>query len=382
MSKPPEFDHNLFNGINPILQSRLQRRGGWSMFHSQHIVEIARALNRILPPEYYATTDDPLRIRKTRTEPDDLVLQRSTSLAPHSKRPLAPQPPHTSAAKSYTDVLEVAEDAYQQAVVLYKRTDEGDVPVTRFEVISPTNVSALGSGALADEGIIDYNRKQAETLSAGINLVEVHYLDRYPPTARLAPFVPNYAVDDPNDRATTATAYHVAVTKPLGVIERPEVDPLPNAPDTYQLPVDVTIYPFGIEMPIPTIAVPLSPGDTPVHLDLQKVYDEQFYDQRWGIGVNYQLSLAEVGMEQHSSADKWAFLAREVTVLNGLAAHGFDLDALDDGTKLDLIRDEDQLQTALERLEQAMQGFRPDWFSFPKPPSDNTPTGPAPNRDR
>src|SRR5258708_2239512 len=67
-------NHNQYKGVNVHLQSRLQEtNSGWSSFHDQHIHEIARALNRLLPPNYYASTKESMQI-KTRTQPDTSVL--------------------------------------------------------------------------------------------------------------------------------------------------------------------------------------------------------------------------------------------------------------------------------------------------------------------
>src|SRR5438093_1416633 len=115
-------NHNQYKGINAHLQSRLQEtNGGWSSFHDQHIHEIARALNRILPPNYYASTEDSMQI-KTRTEPDGLVLKRQPdTTVPPARFDDAPGRESPS-VRLYAGMLEVQQDQYQRAVVLYKRT--------------------------------------------------------------------------------------------------------------------------------------------------------------------------------------------------------------------------------------------------------------------
>jgi len=99
-----------------------------------------------------------------------------------------------------------------------------------------------------------------------------------------------------------------------------------------------------VEDLIPTIAVPLAEGDPPVHLDLQAVYDAQFFDQRWGIGVNYAVSIADVGMDRHSLADKTAFLGRILTILDAIG-RGVDLET---GEKLELIQNAQRLREIAE----------------------------------
>ncbi len=305
-----ESSYNQYNGVNAILQSRLQR-GGWSVFHGQHVNEIARALNRILPSDYYATTEDPLRIKKIQTEPDDLILKRGSATTHPPLYPVRhPVSEKPSLSRSYTGVFEIAEEEFQKAVVIHRLTPKDDLPITRIELLSPTNVG-LPSGA----GVSDYNRKRAETLAAGLNVVEIHYLDRYPPTTGLQNWVPSYVAEQSVERASEATAYHVAVTKPH-VVDKTDVRSSVNEPQRIQIPVDVTIYPFGIEESIPTIEIPLAVNDASIYLDLQAVYDTQFFEQRWGIGVDYNVKAEDIPIGGYTQSDQLLILARNLTIVD------------------------------------------------------------------
>jgi len=193
-------NYNQYRGINAHLQSHLQEtNGGWSSFHDQHINQIAWALNHLLPPNYYASTEDSMQI-KTRTEPDGLVLKRHPE-APLPPTRIEPAPDSESpTARFFAGVLAIEHEQYQKAVVLYKRTDEEDLAVTRLELLSPANIESRVEAAA-------YNKKREETLAAGINLIEVHYLHRSAPMTGLREYIPNYAIGKREERPSEGVLY-------------------------------------------------------------------------------------------------------------------------------------------------------------------------------
>jgi len=272
-----------------------QPNGGWSSFHDQHINEIARGLNRLLPADYYATTEDSMQI-KTRSEPDVLILNepnRSAVLSVH-----APQS-STSVRQSFSGVLEIAEDEYQKAVMLYRRRpDETDVPITRFELLSPSNIN---DRLKADA----YDRKREETLRASLNLVELHYLDTMPPVTGLRPYVSVYPVSAAA-RVANATPYYVAITRPQGRETA--------GSGMLKIPLSVDVYPFGVDVRMPVIDVPLSAADGTLTLDLQAIYDQHFFEQRWGGGVYYDEEVP--GSESFSKVDQDRLFARLLAIKN------------------------------------------------------------------
>ena len=59
-----KFRKNIYNGVNAHLNSELQHESGaWEVFHSEHIPDIARAIDAVLPPGYLAETEHGLQIR-------------------------------------------------------------------------------------------------------------------------------------------------------------------------------------------------------------------------------------------------------------------------------------------------------------------------------
>jgi hypothetical protein len=339
-------NHNQYKGINAHLQSRLQEtNGGWSSFHDQHIHEIARALNRILPPNYYASTEDSMQI-KTRTEPDGLVLKRQPDTSVLPPRFDTTSDRDSSAARFFAGMLEVEQEQYQKAVVLYKRTDDDDIAITRIEVLSPANIGSRVESAA-------YDRKRDETLTAGINLIEVHYLHRSPPPTGLKGYVPNYAVSKYQERSPEATAYYVSVTEPLGLEESDDV------PGKYRVPLNIRVYPFGVEDPLPTVSVPLAEGDDPVLLNMQVIYDSHFFEQRWGIGVYYDQTPEH--LDSYSLKDQFFINARSITTVDAYQT-GVSLES---GQKLNI--DFDHINEIARRIADVRQSDATASPSEPEP---------------
>src|SRR5262245_52000420 len=81
---------NLYPGINPHLNSALQRPwGGWQSFHTYQIIDLDRILNEILPQPYYAKPEESIQIRFidppedciSKSDPDILILRQRPFLS-------------------------------------------------------------------------------------------------------------------------------------------------------------------------------------------------------------------------------------------------------------------------------------------------------------
>jgi hypothetical protein len=61
---------NQYRGINAHLHSYLQQHSEWSMFHSNHVVDIQQALQALLPPEtgYFVVSERSIQLIR-----DDLI---------------------------------------------------------------------------------------------------------------------------------------------------------------------------------------------------------------------------------------------------------------------------------------------------------------------
>lgn len=158
-----------------------------------------------------------------------------------ANRDSSTQPSGTAVAEPY-----VVEFEEQQTETYIKVVDAAGRVVTIVEFLSPANkVSA--------DGFAEYQRKQREVTSEGINLVEIDLL-------RSGRRVFQGAL---NRLPKGADAPYFACVR-RGHARRYE------------------IYPIHLRTPLPTIRVPLGPDDADVSLDLQKLvraaYDNGAYD--------------------------------------------------------------------------------------------------------
>jgi Protein of unknown function (DUF4058) len=225
---------NPFPGMDPYLEGDL-----WTTVHTDLCAEIARQLAPKLRPKYVA-----LSTRRVVLAPPDesegLPGQRFpdvgilSSHGPSASAPAAvasaplivaanlPEPiPHIS-----VEIRDVAERRL----------------VTCIEVLSPTNKRGPGRE--------EYAAKRWQILSGNTHLVEIDLLragTRFP-TREPLPAVPYFVF--------------VSLAEQRVVVE---------------------VWPIALELPLPTVMIPLLAGDAPVPLDLQQalhvIYDIIGYDE-------------------------------------------------------------------------------------------------------
>lgn len=122
---------NPYRGVNAHLHSYLQNEQGvWKVFHNKHIADIAEALDRLLPPGY------------------EVILICSLQIEP----------------------VDFDDDAELSALEIRELAGPGEgVPVTRLELLSPTNKPP-------GDGYLQYREKHIVTIEQGVPLVELDYL--------------------------------------------------------------------------------------------------------------------------------------------------------------------------------------------------------------
>lgn len=276
---PIRFRENRYPGLNPHLQAALRAQGRWRGFHTQHLSDLSRVLDAILPLGYFALTEESFQL-----DPIELVAAIGQKPAEtigdvlvYGDLPTQVPPAASASATTPTLTLAVADALMVQtrlrSVVIYRQTDATNAqPVTRLELLSPSNKPG-GSHYAA------YWHKRQQALQGGLCLVEIDYLhDMRPLDARL----PSYLAGDP-----TATPYHILVSDPR--------------PDYTQGKTDV--YGFGVLAALPVIPVPLLGADV-VMLDLGVVYGRTFSENRyyWQQAVDYSLEPADLA--SFTSADQ------------------------------------------------------------------------------
>jgi hypothetical protein len=258
---------NLYPGINPHLNSRLQQTGGgWQSFHHYHLTHLADELNRTMPEAYYAKPEESLQIAAYdsdfRTTRADILVREDTT--PRETQAISPSP---AASPTMSFSMTVYDREELLAIVIY---NNDDTPVTRIEFLLPAN-------KYPGSHYQDYLIKRQHTLSTGLRLVEMDFLhERRPILAE----IPSY-----KDRDTDAYPYHITVSDPRPGLTR----------------VKVEVYGFGVFDRIPLVQIPLDGTDT-TPLDFGKMYNHTFAQRPFFRLVNY--TQEPVNFEAYTEADQ------------------------------------------------------------------------------
>jgi uncharacterized protein YkuJ len=298
---------NLYAGVNPHLNSFLQTRGTreegpsfWPSFHADHMTHISDELNRILPGNYIARTEQSLQIEwddldlgasgQTRSRPDVSIYQtRETSGgAGAAVLELETEP------ETHTLLDTIDQEADFVPAVIVRQIDGRSIAgrvIARLELLSPTN-KAQNKAA--------YRHARNQTLYSGTVLVEVDYLHESEPMPLRVPRYPN---------AVKSAAYHIYVNNP-----RPSLED-----------GTLTNYAFGVHQMLPTIRLPLA-GEEFINFDLDPVYQHTFRAGRWGNYLSYDEY--PIRFETYSPTDQSRILQRMALIARA-AAEGFDLETVE-----------------------------------------------------
>jgi Protein of unknown function (DUF4058) len=227
-----------FPGMDPYLENP----GLWSEVHSRLIVAISDALDDQLSNRYriaiekrvYQTTpDDSLAIGI----PDVAVIGQSVSFETASSSATAVAEPMTIEIP----MLEEVQERYLEV----REVGSGQV-VTVLEVLSPKNKRA-GEGRQA------YLSKRQRILASQTHLVEIDLLRSGEPLPMVG---------------AIASLYRIIVSRSQ---HRPKAE----------------LYPFGLRQPLPTLAVPLLPGDEEPTLAMQTILEQVYRRGRYHQAINY-----------------------------------------------------------------------------------------------
>ncbi len=299
---------NQYRGINAHLHSYLQQhRVEGPVFHDGHVIDLARALNRVLPEGYISFPERALQIRQFHPvtgeeidprkpmtlKPDVSVFERHTHRpSTHPSSEMTTMPTLTLPAIESID----DDDLYLSAVVIYVADDDGTKgkPVTRLELLSPSN-KAGGSGYL------QYREKRALTLRSGVVMVELDYLHESRPVIDA---VPSYIDGD-----TGAYPYAIIVTDPRPTLEAGEL----------------RVYGFGVDAPLPIIPIPLA-GDDTVMFDFGDVYHFTLLNGVW-LSTFVDYATEPVNFETYHEADRERIKAR-MRAVQQAHARGDDLEQM------------------------------------------------------
>jgi hypothetical protein len=179
---------NLFNGVNPHLNSYLQNtKGKWDGFHALHLNDIFNYLEATLPEGYSCDIEESLQVRSVMPFADDNNTSISPSMADilisgqgrGDNLAVAPTQPIEKMALYEIDTTTTRIDA---VMIFQEIRSHLRIPITRLELLSPSN-KPNGTHYL------QYHTKRYESLKAGINVIEIDYLHQSPP---ISPDLPSY----------------------------------------------------------------------------------------------------------------------------------------------------------------------------------------------
>jgi hypothetical protein len=238
-------------------------------FHDSFVAYLREAIQPCLPEPYYAAIGRRawIEVSERYIGPDVNVLrpgcesQKGGSAAIVAVRaaaePLVIHVPH--------------DERFEPRVEIYMGRASDRRLVTSLEVLSLTNKTS------GEHGRDLYLRKQRESLQSKVHLVEIDLLrDGQHTTAvpcdRLA-------------RVTESPDYHVCVHR------------FDNLEDFF-------VYPILLTQPLPTIKVPLLPGDGEVTIDLQQVFQRSYESGPYRRQIDYQQDIPSPPLTAEQAA--WA----------------------------------------------------------------------------
>ena len=241
----PDFTRSPFPGMDPWMELR------WGDAHRTLAGEARNALNRSLPPDLYASTEDRIVLDPAAGAagfPDTYIAEEYDDSAPSAPEVAEEQAGSDTAVLAVPIRVKVVMEPHTQRVVEIRDVD-GDRLVTTIEWVSRTNkLDARASDVFRD--------KRARALNAGAHSVEIDLTraGRHGPRRRL--FAPA-ALPDSLDSEYAAVVFRA--------------DRLLEA-DAYALP---------LRHRLPAIAIPLRSGEADLPLDLQSLVDETWRTGRY-----------------------------------------------------------------------------------------------------
>lgn len=215
-----------FPGMDPYIE----RTAIFPDFHDSLIACIRAALQPVLRPKYVALTQDRLVLveaEKTRY-PDVAVVK--------SPKPYERQASTAVLEPDAPAVFEIWKEEVRQPFLTIIEPAAGNRIVSAIEVLSPSNKEA-------GEGRKSYFAKRDELWDGGVNLVEIDLLREGMRTVRIS-----------QERLDTLKPWHYVV-----VVTRRD-------------PPKEEVYTATLQRRLPRVAIPLTPEDKDVVLDLPTVF--------------------------------------------------------------------------------------------------------------
>lgn len=239
-----------FPGMDPYLEAPSVYPG----LHDQLITHLAEFLQSRLPEPYYAKGNQRvwLEYAEGTRIPDVSVLRtgRPASYQTQAEGGIAVAEMPVKITAPYLPWDEFRETFLE----IYSKVDDQPLLVTAIELLSPINKSPSQQSRAA------YREKQGELLRSKVHLVEIDLLRAGTPTTA----VPHKELV----QRCGQVDYHVCV-------------------HYFDQPADFFIYPIQLPDKLPKVSVPLLPGDPPVEVDFQAIFDRCYDRGPYRREVNY-----------------------------------------------------------------------------------------------
>lgn len=252
-----------FPGMDPFVEHPSVFPG----LHDRFIAYLSEALQVTLPAPYFAEINERLWIdtSERRIGPDVDVIRGG---GPRSKKSMDSDNSGGVAVLAESPkplLIRVPVEEYRQSYLEIRTPGDADERVvTTIEVLSPTNKTSGPKGRSL------YLSKQREILDSDTHLVEIDLLRGGAHTTAI-----------PLDRLQAKSspfAYHVCVRE----FHTPEV---------------FAVYPVRLQEKLPSIFIPLLPGDGNVTVDLQAVFTRCYDTGPYRRRVRYEVSRIDPPLE-------------------------------------------------------------------------------------
>jgi hypothetical protein len=227
-----------FPGMDPYLENP----SGWETVHHWIISVLAERLGQVLPEWYWVAIER----RTYLPEPEDLMLVGRPDASVVGSGALRESRSGAATLVSCVEVAVPMPNVIREGYLEIRDPQSGEV-VTAIEVLSPSN-------KLPGSGRREYLRKRERVLSSDTNLVEIDLLRE---GARM-----------PADGAPGDYDYGVLVS-------RGETRP------------HASLHPVTVREPLPTVPLPLRPGEPEVVVDLAAVLGTVYERGRFDRIVDY-----------------------------------------------------------------------------------------------
>jgi hypothetical protein len=228
-----------FPGMDPYLEHPAL----WPDVHNSLIAAIRDEIAPALAPRYYTR----LERRTYLLRPDDLEFIGRPDVAVITREPARPLGPVARAGVAVLEVEVPLLDEVSESYLEVREVGTGTL-VTILELLSPVN-------KLHGQGRRDYIHRRNQVFWTLTNLVEVDLLRAGDPM--------------PVSEPTAPSDYRVLISRGS---ERPRAQ----------------LYPVSIRQPLPTIPLPLLPGDVEPPLALNAVLHALYDRARFDLGLDYR----------------------------------------------------------------------------------------------